>query len=133
MKTLLTLILSLGFAASLHAETPQEGAKAIRALIEAKKYEELFKTRYSEWHKVAKAGVSEEEAIVKMSKRFDLQHKVMMDLYGVLSTAKFEMGKAEIVQESETGKTATAKVKIGDKEIPFTLYEMKNGKWGFHM
>ena len=122
MKTLLTITIALLCGVSLQAETPQEGAKAIHALIEAKEYETLFTTRYTEFHKLKKAGLNQEEAVVKMSTRFDRQHEVMMDLFGFLSTAKFDMGKLEVVLESETGKTATAKVKIGQEMIPYTLY-----------
>ncbi len=133
MKTLLILAIALICSNTLQAETPQEASKAIHALLVAKDYKTLFTTRYSEWHKVAKDGVEPDKAVEKLSSMFEKKHVILVDLYKSLSTAKFEMGKNEHAQESETGKTATAQVPIGDKEIPFTLYEMKNGKWGFHL
>ena len=93
MKTMLVLILALIGSVSLQAESPQEGAKVIHDLIEAKDYKTLFTTRYSEWHKAAKEGVKEEDAVAKLSKMFEKKHEIMLGLYKELSAADFEMGE----------------------------------------
>lgn len=129
----LTIAVSLICGSALYAETPKEGAKAIHALLEAKSYHTLFTTRYSEWHKVAKEGVKAEDAVAKLAGMFEKKSELFLDLYKQLAAADFEMGRNEHAQESETGNTATAKVRLGGREIPFTLYEMKDGSWGFHL
>jgi hypothetical protein len=57
----------------------------------------------------------------------------MKQIYTQLAEAEFELSEREKPQVSETGETATATVKMGEKERPFKLYKMKNGLWGFHM
>ena len=115
------------------AETPQEGAKAILDLIKARNYQELFPTRYSEWHKVEAEGVPVDKAVEKLSRMFEKKHEMIVGMYEQLATADFTMGKSEIVQKGETGDMATAEVTVGDKKVPFRLYKMENGKWGFHL
>ena len=120
-------------AASVYAETPNEGAAAIRDLIQEKNYKVLFPSRYREWSKIEKEGVDKDDAIVKLSKMFDKKHEVLLSVYAQLQDAKFTISEKENPQISETGKIAVARIKIGSKEVPFKLYEMKNKTWGFHL
>ena len=115
------------------AETPQAAAKAILELVEARDYATLFPTRYSEWYKVDKEGVPHDQAIGKLSGQFEKQYDMIVDLYTQLSSASFELGVHEYAQEMETGEKATATVTIRGQEMPFSLYRMKNGLWGFHL
>jgi hypothetical protein len=127
------LLLSLFTVLSVHAETPKEGATAICELIKAENYTELFPSRYSEWYKIENEGIAPEQAIAQLSRGYQKQHEMILDVYSQLADAKFEISERENPQKSETGKVATATVTIGDKQRPFKLYEMKNGLWGFHM
>ena len=133
MKRILSLILLTLTAVVANAETPQEAAKAIHDLIQAENYAELFPTRYSEWHKVEAEGVAPEKAIERLSAMFKKQREPMLSIYSQLAEAEFELSTKEKPQVSETGNIATATVKFGEREIPFKLYEMKSGLWGFHL
>lgn len=132
MKTVLSLLFLLA-AVTAYAETPQEAAKAIHKLIQTENYNELFPTRYAEWHKVAAEGEAADKAIEKLSGMFKKQREPLLTIYSQLTKAKFEFSQNENPQVSETGKVATAIVKFGEREVPFKLYEMKTGLWGFHL
>jgi hypothetical protein len=131
LKTLVAFTLLT--SAILHAETPNEGASVIHELIKERKYDILFPTRYSEWYKIEKEGIGKEEAVAKLSKMFEKQHGVLLSVYKQLSEATFTISEKENPQVSETGKVASATIELGSKEIPFKLYEMKDGTWGFHL
>ena len=136
MKSILPLLcfaLTFGAAVSVYAETPNEGAAAIRDLIAAKDYETLFPTRYTEWHKTEKAGVEKNQAIARLSQMFEKQHDTLLSVYKQLAEAEFTFSENEHAQVSETGRVATATVKLGTKKIPFRLYEKKDKTWGFHL
>lgn len=133
LKQLITLVALTFAAVTAHAETPQEAAKAIHDLLETENYAELFPARYSEWHKVAAEGVAPEQAIEKLAGMFKKQREPLLAIYSQLADADFTLGDYEYAQVTETGKVATATVKLGEREIPFKLYEMKNGLWGFHL
>ena len=130
---LVTVCLFLLTATGTYAETPQEGAAEILTLLKARNYAELFPARYSEWHKTETEGVPLEEAVKRLSRIFEKNHDMMVGVYEQLTKAEFTTGENEHAQISETGETATAEVTIGEKTVPFTLYKMKNGKWGFHL
>jgi len=129
----LLIVLSIIGSVTLHAETPNEGAAQIRELIKEKKYDVLFPSRYTEWHKAEKEGIGKGEAIAKLSKMFEKQREAILAVYSQLAEAEFTISKRENPQASETGKVASATIKVGGKEIPFKLYEMKDGTWGFHL
>jgi len=116
-----------------HAESPNEAASAIRQLIQSENYSELFRNRYSEWHKVEAEKADPQEAINRLSARWKKQRDTYLAVYTQLTSAQFTPGKTTTPQGSETGETATTKVKLGDRTVDFTLYKMKNGLWGFHM
>ena len=115
------------------AETPQEGASKILEYLEGKNYSDIFQHRYTEWYKAEAAGMKTKTAIDKLSTRWEKNHGVMVNLYKQLSKAEFKFSKNQNPQKTETGDVATAKVTIGGKEVPYRLYKMKNGLWGFHM
>ncbi len=125
--------LTLFCSAILHAETPNEGAAVIRDLIKEKKYEVLFPSRYSEWHKTEKEGLGKDEAVAKLSKMFEKRHEAFVSIYDQLAAAEFTISERENPQEGETGKVASTTIKLGSREVPFKLYEMKDGTWGFHL
>ena len=133
MKTLkLTIfVLCCIFTLGAQAETPQDAAKAILKLVEAKDYDKLFKTRYCELHKAKPEEVK--EVIKVLSGYWDKDHSKIVDTFKQLTTAKFEVSDHKYAQVTETGKKATAPVKMNDKERKYVLYEMKTGLWGFHM
>ena len=132
MKQIILFCSLLG-ALTLNAETPQEGAKAIYELIKAENYTELFPSRYSEWYKVENEGIASDKAIARLSRGYQKNHEMILSIYTQLAEAEFELSQRENPQISETGEIATATVKMGEKERPFKLYKMKNGRWGFHM
>ncbi len=132
VKQLITL-LCFTVAAIAHAETPQEAAQVIHGLIKAENYTELFTTRYSEWHKVESEGIAPAKAVEMLSGGLKKRRETMLSIYRQLSEANFTISTSETPQVSETGQVATAKVKIGEREGPFKIYEMKNGLWGFHL
>jgi len=135
MKKLIPLItFALVFLVALtaQAETPQEASKAILMLLEQKDYDELFRTRYSELHKAEKEG-KVDEAIKTLSGYWDKNHQTMIGLFEQLSNGHFTISKHDYAQITETGQKATCQVTIGGKIIPYSLYEMKTGRWGFHM
>lgn len=115
------------------AETPKEGASAILKLLEAREYSTLFQQRYSEWYKVETEGKDPAEAVRKLSARWERNYAMMVDLFVQLSSADFQISRTDTPQESETGEVATGTVLIGGKDIPYQLYKMKNGLWGFHL
>jgi hypothetical protein len=116
----------------LQAETPQAAARAIHQLIQAENYAELFPTRYSEWYKFEQQDIARDQAIAQLARGFQAQRELILSVYSQLAKAEFELRQRDNPQISENGKIATASVKLGDKEMPFTLYQMKNGLWGFH-
>lgn len=120
-------------ALSVVAETPQEGAAAILSLLKERNYTELFTTRYTEWYKAEAEGVPQEAAVKKLSSLMERGYDQMVEVFTGLSTAEFEFSTYDLVQQTETGETATATVILGEKQIPYTLYKMKNGLWGFHL
>ena len=130
-RTLIALVMCGAFGAT--AETPQEGATAILKLLKDRNYTDLFSQRYSEWHKVEASGKTPEEAVKKLSALWERNYDMMVTLFEQLSKAEYKLSKSEIQQKSETGDMATGTVSIGDKTIPYRLYKMKNGRWGFHM
>lgn len=115
------------------AETPKEGAAAILQLVTDRNYSVLFQQRYCEWYKVEAEGVEPEKAINKLSSMWEKNHEMMVQLYKQLANADFELSKNEKPQETETGDVATATVLIGEKKVPYSLYKMKSGRWGFHL
>ena len=127
------LPLALLCALPVLAETPNEAASAIHDLIAERNYEVLFPTRYTEWHKAEKEGVPKEKAIARLTRMFEKQHDMLLQLYAQLKDAEFTIAEAPIPQPTETGKMATAEVTLGERTIPFNLYEMKDGTWGFHL
>jgi len=115
------------------AETPQEGAATMFKLLKERNYSELFQQRYAEWYKVAAEGREPAEAIKQLSSVWERNYDMMVSLYEQLAGAEYEMGKTDAPQQTETGETATGSVSIGGKTIPYTLYKMKSGLWGFHL
>lgn len=120
-------------AAPEKAETPQEGAKAILELLKARDYDTLFRQRYSEWHKVEAEGKDPKAAVKKLAARWEKRHEAMVDLFTKLAAAEFEPGKNERPQKTETDELATATISLNGRDIPYSLYRMKNGRWGFHL
>ena len=131
--TICIFILVTFCAVDAIAETPQEGASKILKFLKAKNYSDLFQQRYTEWYKAEEAGMKTEKAIDKLSARWEKNHEMMVNLYEQLSKAKFEFSKNQNPQKTETGDVATAKVTIAGKQVPYRLYKMSNGLWGFHM
>ena len=121
-------------AGSVFAETPKEAAKALKALYEAKDFEKLVKERYTELHK-AKNDKDVQKIIDMISGQFSNEKnlKMILTIYDQLINTEPTIEEKANPQKSESGKVAVFKVKFGDKELPFKLYEMKNGKWGFHL
>ncbi|MDH5525479.1 MAG: hypothetical protein OEY01_16035 [Desulfobulbaceae bacterium] len=128
----LTLLFLIGFAVTAQAETPREASKAILELLTAQNYEKLFRTRYCELYK-AKSEGEVSKAIKILSAYWEKDHETMINLFEQLSNGDFLISKHEYAQVTETGQKATCQVTLGQKNIPYTLYEMKNGLWGFHM
>ena len=118
---------------SVSAETAIEGLKEIKALYEAKNFEKLIKERYSEIHK-AKDDAEVEKIIGFMKKRFGNEKNLNMVLKIYEGAEKVEpvIMKNPSPNESEDENMAVFKIKFHGKELPFNLYQMKNGKWGFH-
>ncbi len=132
IKRLLLLIVFLT-GAGLSAETPREGAKAILELVKDRNYAVIFNERYAEWHKVEDAKRRPEEAIQKLSLGWELNRDMVLSIFKQLSKADYEIGTNPDPQESETGEIAVTTVIIGDRTIPYQLYKLKSGLWGFHM
>lgn len=130
---MLLFAMTLLWAPSAAAETPQEGAKAILTLLKERNYTDLFQKRYSEWYKAEAEGMKPEAAIERLSARWEKNHDMMVKLYEQLASSEFELSKNEMPQETETGDIATAMVSIGEKKVPYCLYKMKSGLWGFHL
>lgn len=131
MRTL-GLLLGVFGALLLQAETPQAAARAIHQLIQAENYVELFPARYTEWYKFEQQGIAQDQAIAQLARGFQGQRALILSVYSQLAKAEFKLSQRDNPQISENGKIATASVRLRDKEIPFTLYQMKNGLWGFH-
>jgi hypothetical protein len=115
------------------AETPQEGAMAILKLLEERDYDSLFKKRYSEWYKVEAEGKNPEEAIQKLSSIWERNHDKMVNLFEQLAHAEYELSRIGSPLITETGAVATGIISLEEKKVPYLLYEMKSGLWGFHM
>ncbi|MEX0330721.1 MAG: hypothetical protein AB3N64_04795 [Puniceicoccaceae bacterium] len=132
IKFLLPLALLFSSTLMAEAETPNEAAAAILSLLEEKDYEAIFTTRYTEWYKVEAAGVDPAAAVEKFSKRWERQYDMLISVYQQLKDAEFQLTTSEIKQQGETGRVAVANVKLGDKDLPFKLFEVEDGTWGFH-
>lgn len=132
-KSIIFLLL-LFIAGSSFAETPKEAAKALRALYESKNFDKLVKERYTELHK-AKSDKDVQKIIDMISGQFsnDKNLKMILGIYDQILNTEPTIKENSQPQKSESGKVAIFKVKFGDREIPFKLYQMKNGKWGFHL
>ena len=115
------------------AETPQEASASILKLLKDKNYSDLFQQRYTEWYKAEAEGIETQTAIEKLTPRWEKNHEMMVKLFEQLSQSEFILTKNEKHQKTETGDVATAKVTIAGKEVPYRLYKMNNGLWGFHM
>lgn len=115
------------------AETPQEGAAVILNLLEGRNYSDLFQQRYSDWYKVEAEGVEPEAAIKKLSGFMEKNYDTLIILFENLAHTEFEISTREKSRETEAGDVATATIAIDGKEIPYRLYKMKNGLWGFDM
>ena len=102
-------------------------------LVKERNYTVIFTERYAEWHKVEDAKRRPEEAVQKLSSGWELNRDMILSIFKQLSKSKFELGTNPDPQESETGEIATTYVIIGDRKIPYTLYKLKSGVWGFHM
>jgi hypothetical protein len=113
-------------------ESPKEGAAAILKLLADRNYADLLKTRYTEWFKAEEEG-DEDKAIKQLSAMFEKNHGTLVSVYEQLATAEFELGTNDHPLKTETGTIATATIKVGGKEAPFRLYQMKSGQWGFHL
>lgn len=135
MKRIIVIVFAIVMFCALEvaAETPQEGATAILKMLKARNYSDLFQQRYSEWHKVEAEGVKPEVAIKKLSTIWEKNYDMLVKLFEKLSNAQFKITKNDNPQKTETGDIATSTVTIGEKKIPYRLYKMKNGLWGFHM
>ncbi len=120
-------------ALGVAAEPPQEGSKAMLKMLKERNYDALFKQRYSEWYKVEAEGKNSDEAIQKLSSIWEKNYDMMVSLFEQLAGAEYELSKNENPQISETGDVATATVSIGEKKVPYPLYKMKSGLWGFHL
>ena len=131
------LLLSIAFlftAFNLFAETPKEGAAAIKKLFESKNFETLVKERYTELFK-AKSDDEVQKLIDMISKRFGNEKnlKMILSIYDEVLKVEPVVEDDPSPLESENGKMATFLIKFHGKEIPFKLYQMKNEKWGFHL
>lgn len=136
MKIVSLIFLGLfisAFSSISTAETPNEAASEIHALLASKSYETLFKTRYSEWYKVEKESMEEDEAVKKLSQVFEQQHSLLLSVYEQLKNAEYTISKNDNPQPSENGRVAQATITLQSKALPFKLYQMKNDKWGFHL
>lgn len=135
LKKVIILVCSLiiFYAVDAIAETPQEAAASILKLLKDKNYSDLFQQRYTEWYKAEAEGIETQRAIEKLTTSWEKNHDMMVKLFDQLSSAIFMLSKNENHQKTETGDVATAKVTIGGKEIPYCLYKMNNGLWGFHI
>ncbi len=130
---LLAVVMCCLGCSAVKSETPQEGATAIGDLLKKRDYSTLFQQRYSEWHKVEAQGANPEVAIKKLSAAWEKNHDMLVKLFEQLTTAEYTLSKNDMPQKTETGDVATANVSLGEKKIPYRLYKMKNGLWGFHM
>lgn len=135
-NTVLRIAIALSIlcsACSKHSETPNEAAAAIRDLIKEKEYDILFPERYSEWYKTKEEGIGKDEAVAKLSGMLEKRHELIVSIYDQLVTADFTVTEEGNPQESETGKVASTVIEVSTREVPFKLYEMKDGTWGFHL
>ena len=115
------------------AETPKQGAEAMLKLLKERNYADLFQKRYTEFYKAEKEGVKPAQAIKQLSAMWERNHDMMLKLFEQLAKANFEMSKTERPQPSETGDIATCTIVMGEEKIPYQLYKMKTGLWGFRM
>ena len=120
-------------AVDAFAESPQEASSTILKLLKDKNYSDLFQQRFTEWYKAEAEGIETQTAIKKLTPRWEKNHGIMVNLFEQLSQSEFTLTKDEKYLKTETGDVATAKVTIQGKEIPYRLYKMKNGLWGFRM
>lgn len=130
MKRSLAVLLIWG-ALSTAAETPQEAATTILNLLKERNYEALFQQRYSQWHRVKAEGG--DAAITKLSAVWERDYDKALLLFQQLSTADYKLGKSERPRTGETGEIATATVSIDGEALPYQLFRMKSGLWGFQM
>ena len=125
------LCVNAGFCAT-EQETPQDAAGTIAGLLEKRDYSTLFEQRYTEWYKVEAEGVAPEAAIKKLSSRWEKQHGMLLSVFKQLASAEFTLSKSDTPNQQETGDVATATITLNGKDIPYQLFKMKNGLWGFH-
>ncbi|MEM1356188.1 MAG: hypothetical protein AAGC44_12700 [Planctomycetota bacterium] len=116
------------------SETPQEAAAAILELVKAEDYKTLIEERYSEWQRSLAMPESPpaEQMIEQLSLQYAEQRDVLLGVYGLLAEAEFVITDDHTPQPGETGRVATATVTYQGQEVRPKLYEMENGRWGFH-
>ena len=131
MKKIVALLIFIGYIA--YAETPKEGLIAITNFYKSKNMESLVKERYTEIHKAESIedvqkiidylnkDISKEEKLKKYIEFFEALQKVEPEIY---------TKDSKYVQETETGEVAKFKLESGRT---YRLYEMKDGRWGFHL
>ncbi|EDM25990.1 hypothetical protein LNTAR_19372 [Lentisphaera araneosa HTCC2155] len=139
MTTSLNVLLALCISCLLtscsqqNEETPQEGLEAIIDLYETKNITKLVNERYTEIHKF-KNEEDKQEVINKITKYISNEKKyeeMILFFKSVQNTEpNFSQTDPKWVQPTETGESANFKGKPGQT---YTLYEMKNGLWGFRM
>ncbi len=134
LKVVMMIMLSccVGCSAT-KTETPKDGAAAISDLLQKRNYSTLFQERYSEWYKVEAEGVEPEVAITKLSALCEKQYDMLVRVFDQLASAEFTLSRNEMPQKTETADVATAIVSVNGEDIPYRLYRMKNGLWGFHL
>jgi len=120
-------------AETAKVETPKQGAITILKMLKERNYTDLFHQRYSEWYKVELEGMDPDKALKMLSSRWERNYDTMINLFEQLADSDYTISKTESPQKTETGDVATATVSIGGRKIPYRLYKMKNGLWGFHL
>jgi hypothetical protein len=132
-RVMVVVALVLCCAVTAAAETPKEGAAEILKLLADKNYTELFPARYTEWYKTEEDGAEPEVAVEKLAGMWEKNYAMMTELFTQLTEADFVITQDEQHQKTETGDVATATVTIGGQEVPYRLFKMNNGLWGFHL
>ena len=57
---------------------------------------------------------------------------MLLSVFKQLASAEFTLSKSDTPNQQETGDVATATITLNGKDIPYQLFKMKNGLWGFH-
>ena len=114
-------------------ETPHEAVKRIIALYKARDFETLIRERYTEIHK-ADNEEKVEKLIDVFRKRFsdDVNNKLAVEAYEKALGLEPEIKDSDIRQKGENGKMAVFSPGGFDRGT-MRLYQMENGKWGFHL